>query len=63
MAKIPKPRGGGQTGGAGGQRKNRGTFRAVGGQVGKSKSGCLSAVVLFALPVAAFVGTVYYHIA
>lgn len=63
MAKIPKPRGGGQTGGAGGQRKNRGTFRAAGGHVGKSKSGCLSAVVLFLLPVAGAVVAVYSHIA
>lgn len=46
MAKIPKQRSGGQFGGSGGHRANRGAFRASGGNVRPPSKGCLVLALL-----------------
>lgn len=61
MGKVPKPRGGGQTGGDG-HRGNRRAFRAAGGQVGRSKGCAVLALAFLSVP-AAVVAAIYYHIA
>ena len=64
MGKIPKPRGGSGSGkwGGDGHRGNRGTFRNVGGKVGRSKGCAVLALAFLSVP-AAVVGMIYYHIA